>query len=97
MNNQNSKENEDIAMNITQLKQDRRELEEQIRAAKKQLRTRWTKPMADVQYELIRLKLEATELCILRAWLRGKHHLPDVERCQEVAERRMSEYRREAA
>jgi hypothetical protein len=86
-----------MKMNINQLKQDRQELEEQIRAVKKQLRSSWTRPMADEQYELIRLKLEATELCILRAWLRGRHHLPDVERCQEVAERRLTEYRLEAA
>ncbi len=43
------------------------------------------------------LKLEATELCILRAHLRGKLHLPDADRCKAVVERRLSDYRCEAA
>ena len=84
-------------ININQLKSDRRELEERIREVKKQLRSCWTKPMSGEQYELIRLKLEATEFCILRAWLRGRHHLPDLEFCRETAERRLTEYRVEAA
>lgn len=92
------KEDNDMTnINIPQLKADRQELEEQIRQVKKQLRSCWTKPMADEQYELIGLKLEATELCILRAWLRGRHHLPDIERCQETAERRLQSYQVEAA
>ena len=84
-------------INITQLKTDRQELEEQIRAVKKQLRSCWTKPMANEQYQLINLKQEATELCILRAWMRGRHHLPDIERCRETAERRIIKYMVEAA
>jgi len=84
-------------INITQLRTDRQELEEQIRAVKKKLRSCWTRPMDQEQYELIKLKQEATELCILRAWLRGRHHLPDVEHCRKTAERRMTEYQVEAA
>jgi hypothetical protein len=53
--------------------------------------------MADEQHELLALKLEATELCILRAWLRGGLHLPDRDRCQQVAEARAPEYALEAA
>lgn len=84
-------------MNITKLKEDRAALEERIRQVKKELRSSWTRPMADRQYELIELKREATELCTLRAWLRGRHHLQDVERCREIAEGRMSRYQLEAA
>ena len=53
--------------------------------------------MADVQHELLALKLEATELCTLRAWLRGRLHLPDRERCEQIAEARAREYASEAA
>jgi len=84
-------------INIPQLKQDRRELEEHIRAVKKELRSTWTKPMANAQYELISLKRQATELCILRAWARGRHHLPDADYCQEVAERIAPRYEVEEA
>jgi len=82
-------------INVQQLKNDRRELETRIREVKKELRSPWTKPMAHLQYELIDLKHRATELCILRAWARGRHHLPDVERCRKVAERLASSYLRE--
>jgi len=71
-----------MSLNIPQLKQDRRELEDRIRAVKKELRSPWTKPMANLQYELIDLKRQATELCILRAWARGRHHLSDVDLCR---------------
>lgn len=86
-----------MELNIPQLKQDRRELEEQIREVKKQLRSTWTKPMANEQYQLIGLKRKATELCILRAWARGRHHLPDADYCKEVAERIAVRYQAEAA
>jgi len=79
-------------MNINQLKQDRKSLEDRIREVKAELRSTWTKPMDSVQAEHLRLKKEATELCILRAWMRGRLHLPDRERCQEVAERRGAQY-----
>jgi len=82
-------------MNIDnqRLKQDRRALEGRIRSMKALLRTTWTEPMAAVQRSLLAAKREATELCILRAHLRGKLHLPDVDRCKEVAQRRMLDYR----
>jgi len=82
-------------MNIDnqRLKQDRRALEGRIRSMKALLRTTWTEPMATVQRSLLAAKREATELCILRAHLRGKLHLPDADRCKEVAQRRMLDYR----
>jgi hypothetical protein len=86
-----------MTINIPKLKQDRRELEDRIRAVKKELRSTWTKPMANLQYELISLKRQATELCILRAWTRGRHHLPDAEYCKEVAERVAKRYEIEEA
>jgi hypothetical protein len=81
-------------IDIHQLKEDRRALEARIRSLKALLRTSWTEPMASTQRSLIAAKREATELCILRAHLRGKLHLPDAERCKEVAQRRMLDYRR---
>lgn len=86
-----------MIINITKLKQDRRALEEQIREVKKQLRSTWTKPMANEQYQLIALKRKATELCILRAWMRGRNHLSDADYCKEVAERVALQYQAEAA
>ncbi|HLT39280.1 MAG TPA: hypothetical protein VK034_23510 [Enhygromyxa sp.] len=86
-----------MKIDINRLSQDRRALEARIRTLKARLRTTWTEPMAIVQRSLIACKREATELCILRAHLRGKQHLPDADLCKEVAERRMPEYRTEAA
>jgi hypothetical protein len=42
---------------------------------KRQLRRSWTRPMASEQRALAALKEKATLLCILRAYLRGRHHL----------------------
>src|SRR5262249_53197507 len=42
---------------------------------KQALRRRWTRPMADEQRALARLARRMTELCILRARLRGRWHL----------------------
>ena len=86
-----------MKIDIQRLSQDRRALEARIRSLKALLRTTWTEPMADTQRSLIACKREATELCILRAHLRGKLHLPDAELCKEVAQRRMPEYRTEEA
>lgn len=80
-------------IDIHRLKEDRRALEARIRSLKALLRTSWTEPMASTQRSLIAAKREATELCILRAHLRGKLHLSDAERCKEVAQRRMLDYR----
>lgn len=81
-----------MKIEMMKLRADRRALETRIRAIKAVLRTTWTAPMAEVQRELHARKREATELCILRAHLRGKQHLFDGERCREVAERRLVEY-----
>jgi hypothetical protein len=42
---------------------------------KRALRRTWTRPMADEQRALCRLKEKATLLCILRAYRRGRWHL----------------------
>ena len=56
------------------LRADIRDISAQIGALKRQLRTTWTRPMADEQRALERLKLRATELCALCAFARGKLH-----------------------
>jgi hypothetical protein len=81
-----------MRIDMNRLRADRRLLDERIRTVKRALRTTWVRPMAEEQYELIACKREATELCILRAWLRGKLHLPDAERCREVATARAPAY-----
>src|SRR5690606_1131788 len=48
---------------------------EESRALKAALRTTWREPMGDVQRALVRCRRRTTELCILRAWLRGRRHL----------------------
>jgi hypothetical protein len=82
-------------IDINQLRMERRRIDAQIRLLKADLRTRWTRPMVDVQRQLLAAKYEATELCILRARLRGKSHLIDTERCRETAERRAADFRLE--
>ncbi len=47
----------------------------ECRAAKDVLRQTWTKPMADEQRRLVRLRHRMTELCVLTAHLRGKRHV----------------------
>jgi len=86
-----------MRIEIKRLQHDRRVVEDRIRTAKRLLRATWTRPMADVQYQLLELKLVATELCILRAWLRNKLHLPDRESCERIAMARLAGYRVEAA
>ena len=89
----NMNENRDNNLNLNQLAGDRRAVEDQIRALKSVLRTTWTRDMAAEQRELVARKREATELCVLRAWARGRWHLADHDRCREIAERRAPEYR----
>jgi hypothetical protein len=62
-------------VSLTVLKTELARLAEDSRRLKRWLRTTWTRPMADVQQELVRVRRRTTELCILRAWLRGKMHL----------------------
>ena len=50
-------------------------LARECRALKDVLGTTWTRPMADEQRRLARLRWRATELCVLRAWMRGKRHV----------------------
>jgi hypothetical protein len=57
------------------LKGDIRAIAEQTRALKRELGARWTRPMADSQRALQRLRLRATELCALSAFSRGKLHV----------------------
>ena len=80
---------------LGELRRYRRALDLRIRALKAVLRTRWTEPMVTRQRLLIRLQREATELCVLRAWLRGRLHLRDVDLCREIALRRRAEPLRE--
>jgi hypothetical protein len=47
----------------------------EIRPLKAALRQAWSQPMGDVQRTLHRLKRRATELCVLRAHLRGRLHI----------------------
>jgi hypothetical protein len=61
--------------NLTKLIADLRDAAARCRDLKHTLRTRWTRAMAAEQQELVRLKRHATELCVLRAHLRGKRHL----------------------
>jgi hypothetical protein len=85
-------------MDTTKLKKDMKALEERIRQAKAGLRTTWTRPMGAVQLAHLEMKKEVTELYILRAWLRGKQHLNSPgDLCKEIAERRVTQYRVEAA
>jgi len=62
-------------INHPQLRADIRALSAQIRGLKHVLGARWERPMADLQRELHRLKLRATELCALSAYSRGRLHL----------------------
>lgn len=59
----------------SRLRADIRALSAQIRGLKRVLGTRWQRPMADLQRELRRHKLRATELCALSAYSRGRLHL----------------------
>jgi hypothetical protein len=51
------------------------EITGRIRHLKRGLGARWERPMAAEQRELYQLKLRATELCVLRAFTRGKLHV----------------------
>jgi hypothetical protein len=93
-----TKENNEMTnINIPQIRADLQEIEEQIRPVKEALRSTWTKPMDNEQYQLIDLRARATELLCLLAWTRGRHHMADHERCQAIAERMAPSYQAEAA
>jgi hypothetical protein len=50
-------------------------LARECRALKNVLRTTWTRPMADEQRRLVRLRRKVTELCVLRAFCRERLHV----------------------
>ena len=64
-----------LDINLCLLRADIRAIALEIRALKRELGARWTRPMADSQRALQRAKLRATELCALAAFSRGKLHL----------------------
>jgi hypothetical protein len=76
-----------LSLDLARLRAARVALDLRILALKRVLRVRWEAPMAAEQRALLQYKHEATELCILRAWQRGRWHLVDHERCAEVAAR----------
>ena len=73
-------------------------LARECRALKNVLGTTWTRPMADEQRHLVRVRLKVTELCVLRAWSRGKLHVRNVEAPEawavRIAERVGKDYAR---
>lgn len=85
-------------MNIDseRLRADMAALASECRASKNVLQTTWTRPMADEQRHLVRLRLKVTELCVLRAWRRGKLHVKNVEEPEawaaRIAERVAKDY-----
>lgn len=94
MNNQDhSSFSSSFNLDLARLRAARHALDLQILALKRVLRVRWEQPMGDEQRALHRCKREATELCILRAWQRGRWHLADHERCAEVAARLEPDFR----
>ncbi len=45
----------------------------------------WTRPMADEQRRLVRLRWRVTELCVLAASSRGKMHAKKVRNVEDIA------------
>jgi hypothetical protein len=50
-------------------------LAKEARDLKRRLRQTWTRPMAEEQRKLVRVRRRTTELCVLRAFSRGRYHL----------------------
>lgn len=65
----------EVEVDISALRAALAETAAAITDIKKLLRRTWTRPMAAEQRALWALKDKATALCILRAFLRGRHHL----------------------
>lgn len=78
------------------LRADIHAISSQILALKRLLRAPWLRPMADEQREHAKLKGRATELCALRAFVRGKLHLQRAPR-GAGSDRSASEYHRRIA
>lgn len=85
-------------MNIDsgRLRADMAALASECRALKNVLGATWTRPMADEQRHLVRVRSKATELCVLRAWRRGKLHVKSVDEPEvwaaRIAERVAKDY-----
>ena len=62
-------------------------LARECRALKNMLRTTWTRPMADEQRHLARLRRRVTELCVLRAFSRRRLHARSGGPASDLAER----------
>jgi hypothetical protein len=62
-------------IDIARLRADLLESTAQCTETKRVLRTRWTKPMADEQRRLVRLRRKITDLLVLYAHVRGKLHV----------------------
>lgn len=62
-------------VDVVRLVRDLEDLGRRIRALKRALRRTWTRPMASEQRQLVRLRRQVTRRCILRARMRGRHHL----------------------
>lgn len=62
-------------IDVPRLRAEIRAHAEENRRLKDALRRTWTEPMAAVQKRLVASRRRTTELCILRAWLRGRFHL----------------------
>jgi len=87
-----------MTIDSERLRADMAALAGECRALKDVLGTTWTRPMADEQRHLARVRLKVTELCVLRAWGRGKLHVRSVEEPEvwaaRVAERVAKDYAR---
>lgn len=57
----------------------------ECRVLKSVLSETWSRPMADEQRRLARLRWRATELCVLAASLRGRAHAQKVRDVDDVA------------
>lgn len=83
-------------MNHERLRADLGALARECRALKDMLRTTWTRPMADEQRHLARLRWRTTELCVLRAWSRRRLHVRSVDDAEAwhatIAERVAKDY-----
>lgn len=92
----NDKDTNEHNIDLPRLRAARRDLDARILALKQALRARWDRPMHEEQRMLVRLKHEATGLCVLRAHMRGRWHLPDHDACAATAAALAPRFRRAA-
>ncbi|MBZ0116767.1 MAG: hypothetical protein K8H88_07225 [Sandaracinaceae bacterium] len=62
-------------VNVALLKAELEARAQESRALKRILGATWKEPMDEAQRALVRCRRRTTELCILRAYLRGRFHL----------------------